>query len=407
MLCLCRWGADLVGEGKACADWNACLLRDPVSDSYTLALDLARTALGPTPMYYNLFPLDAAPEPYSIARSSILASLVKSDCVFATAPYPQWVAPASSTTIFVPDNALLPPGVAALVSGPTLCASRDQDNPAITALAGAASVATILEAAAAALSTAGLNIVDCPTVVACIMSEGLDQPLQCCTPSLVRKCLREGTLGPVSAGRPQLLAERLLDFCLLDCVDGAGVVQETPFKDLLQVPLLLTAAESSEKFAAADDVRLLVSPEEYLLLSPLCPHLLLASTLSQFARHVLASGIAAACTQVRVPEPTRLCHLIHDYPPESPSTQWVSALWHHLASMALDWKPLQPLQLLPCGGGTDCRTPCLHPLSTDKSQVLVPTSASLVCVPACPSANFISSAHSPCGSSGPVAWHPS
>ncbi|KAK9663814.1 hypothetical protein RND81_14G000300 [Saponaria officinalis] len=90
------YGADMDRSGKVRSIWNRLLLEDIIAPAFkTLLLDL-QGFLGPTKLYYSLWPTGDFEEPWSILVQHIYKSVVHAPVLYSSVEGGKWVSPSDS-----------------------------------------------------------------------------------------------------------------------------------------------------------------------------------------------------------------------------------------------------------------------------------------------------------------------
>ncbi|KAH9612108.1 hypothetical protein KSS87_002588 [Heliosperma pusillum] len=90
------YGADMDRSGKVRSVWNRLLLEDIIAPAFkTLLLDL-QGPLGPTKLYYSLWPTGDFEEPWSILVQHIFKNVVHAPVLYSSIEGGKWVSPAES-----------------------------------------------------------------------------------------------------------------------------------------------------------------------------------------------------------------------------------------------------------------------------------------------------------------------
>uniref|UniRef100_A0A7N0RD15 RING-type domain-containing protein n=1 Tax=Kalanchoe fedtschenkoi TaxID=63787 RepID=A0A7N0RD15_KALFE len=87
------YGEDMDRGGRMRSDWNVHLLEDVVAPSYAHLLLSLRELLGPTKLYYSMFPTGAFKEPWSILAENVYRNICDSPLLHSETDGGIWVSP--------------------------------------------------------------------------------------------------------------------------------------------------------------------------------------------------------------------------------------------------------------------------------------------------------------------------
>ncbi|CAM8938869.1 unnamed protein product [Rhodiola kirilowii] len=87
------YGADMDRGGKMRSDWNIHLLEDVVAPSYAHLLLSLRELIGPTKLYYSLFPTGTFEEPWSILVENVYRNISQAPVLHSETDGGIWVSP--------------------------------------------------------------------------------------------------------------------------------------------------------------------------------------------------------------------------------------------------------------------------------------------------------------------------
>ncbi|XP_042978918.1 sacsin isoform X3 [Carya illinoinensis] len=177
------YGADMDRSGKIRSIWNRLLLEDVVAPTFTQLLLGLQGLLGPTNMYYSLWPNGSFEEPWNILVKQIYRNIRNAPVLYSELGGGKWVSP---TEAFLHDE--------------EFSKSKELSE---------------------ALVQLGLPIVHLPsTLFNMLLKDASDFKQKVVTPDIVRHFLR-GCKALVSLSKSSKLV--LLEYCLEDVIDAEAI----------------------------------------------------------------------------------------------------------------------------------------------------------------------------------------
>lgn len=219
------YGGDMDRGGKFRSNWNRLLLEDVVAPIFVELLLHARKVLGPSNLYYSLFPAGAFEEPWNILVNNMYKGICRSPVVYSYLEGGNWVSP--SDAFFLDEE---------------LCRSCDLD-PALLLL--------------------GMPVVHLPKLLVQKLSQYMDAfDQRVVSPDTVRSFLRK--CQPLAENLSRNYKLVLLEYCLSD------LSEDVIGRHLDGLPLLPLA---NGKFAAISEMSkketyFICNEIEYKLLEP-------------------------------------------------------------------------------------------------------------------------------------------
>jgi sacsin len=215
------YGDDMDRSGKVRSTWNRLLLEDAVVPAFVHMLHCVKDLLGPTDLYYSLWPIGSFEEPWSILVQQIYKSLYNAPVIYSDLNGGRWVSPSEA---FLHDE--------------KFTKSKDLGL---------------------ALMQLGMPVVNLPDSLFDMLLKNNSSKVV--TPATVREFLRAGETSTYLSRSYKLL---LLEYCLEDLVD------DDVGKEAYNLPLLPLANGNFASFLeASKGISYFICDElEYKLLHP-------------------------------------------------------------------------------------------------------------------------------------------